>query len=79
MLRNLCQGLTGAILYLALVAPVSAATVTISWNPNPEPDVTNYNVYVRTQFSGRATYRSRKSDELDLPQSSGQRSALLCR
>jgi hypothetical protein len=49
--RNLCQGLTGAIVWLALVAPVSAATVTVRWNPNPEPDVTNYNVYVRTQFS----------------------------
>ncbi len=31
--------------------PVQAATVTLSWNPNPEPDVTNYNVYVRTQFA----------------------------
>ena len=50
LVRSLCQGVTAALLWLALASPVGAATVTISWDPNPEPDVTNYNVYVRTQF-----------------------------
>ena len=50
LVRSLCQGVTAALVWLALASPVGAATVTISWSPNPEPDVTNYNVYVRTQF-----------------------------
>jgi hypothetical protein len=40
--------LIGAVLWLGLAAPVSAATVTLAWDPNPEPDVSNYNVFVRT-------------------------------
>ncbi len=50
LVRNLSQGVTAGLLWLVLASPVGAATVTVSWNPNPEPDVTNYNVYVRTQF-----------------------------
>ena len=49
-LRRFSQGLMAAVLWLALATPVAAATVTLAWDPNPEPDVTNYNVYVRTQF-----------------------------
>jgi hypothetical protein len=37
------------MLWLGLAAPVGAATVTLAWDPNPEPDVTNYNVFVSTQ------------------------------
>jgi hypothetical protein len=40
--------LVGALVWLA-AAPVSAATVTVAWDQNPEPDVFNYNVFVSTQ------------------------------
>ena len=56
LVRRLCQGVTAALMWLALASPVGAATVTISWDPNPEPDVTNYNVYVRTQFGTNNTF-----------------------
>jgi len=39
----------GGLFWLAASSPVTAATVTVAWDPNPEPNVTNYNVYVRTQ------------------------------
>jgi hypothetical protein len=37
-----------AAMLLALAVPASAATVTIAWDANPEPDVTSYNVYIGT-------------------------------
>lgn len=46
--RNVCRDLLTTALWFALAAPATAATVTVSWNQNPEADVTNYNVYVRT-------------------------------
>lgn len=47
---RVCHWLIGAALWLAMAAPVGAATVTLAWDPNPEPSVTNYNVFVRTEF-----------------------------
>jgi len=42
--------ITWSVLVLALwagaISPVAAATVTVMWDPNPEPEVSNYNVYV---------------------------------
>lgn len=35
-----------AAMLLALAVPASAATVTIAWDANPEPDVTSYNVFI---------------------------------
>ena len=46
---SVSRTLMSAALWLAIAAPVHAATVTLAWDPNPEPDVSNYNVYVRTQ------------------------------
>jgi len=48
---------------LALAAPLHATTVTIGWDPNPEPDVTGYivhwgsqsHVYTASQAVGRVT------------------------
>lgn len=40
--------LFGFALWLTLATPAAAATVTVQWDANPEPDVTNYNVFVRT-------------------------------
>ena len=39
----------GTLVWLALAVPASAATVSVRWDANPEPDVTGYNVYVSTQ------------------------------
>ncbi|MCM3881632.1 MAG: FG-GAP-like repeat-containing protein [Vicinamibacterales bacterium] len=44
--------LVGGLLWLAAAAPVSAATVTLAWDPNPETSVNNYNVFVSTQPGG---------------------------
>ncbi len=43
------RNLVGAMLWFAAASPASAATVTVAWDPNPEPNVTNYNVFVSTQ------------------------------
>jgi hypothetical protein len=40
---------SGVVVWLTLVAPAAAATVSVAWNANPEPDITGYNVYVSTQ------------------------------
>jgi hypothetical protein len=37
------------VVWLTLVTPAAAATVSVAWNANPEPDITGYNVYVSTQ------------------------------
>jgi hypothetical protein len=37
------------ILWLATAVPVGAATVSLVWNPNPEPNITGYNLFVSTQ------------------------------
>ena len=42
--------LTSVALWLTIAAPLQAATVTLAWDPNPEPNVTNYNVFVSTHF-----------------------------
>lgn len=47
---KVCRRFIGLALWLSLAAPVSAATVTLAWDPSPETNVTNYNVFVRTQF-----------------------------
>jgi hypothetical protein len=46
---RICRYLLGVTLWLAAAVPVSAATATLAWDQNPEPDVTNYNVFVSTQ------------------------------
>jgi hypothetical protein len=38
--------LLGALLCCLFASTVEAATVTVAWDPNPEPDVNGYNVYV---------------------------------
>jgi hypothetical protein len=40
--------LVGGAIWCAMSVPATAATVTLAWDPNPEPDVNNYNVFVRT-------------------------------
>jgi hypothetical protein len=40
--------LLGGAIWCVLSAPAAAATVTLAWDQNPEPNVNNYNVYVRT-------------------------------
>lgn len=42
--------LVGGLLWLAAATPLSAATVTIQWDPSPSPGVTNYNVFIGTQL-----------------------------
>ena len=46
---KIVRSLAWMFLLLAIAAPVHAATVTLAWDQNPEPNVTNYNVFVRTQ------------------------------
>jgi hypothetical protein len=43
------RSLAGVLVWLALVMPVSAATVSVAWNANPEPDVTGYDLFISTQ------------------------------
>src|SRR5262245_30144311 len=38
--------LSAAVLWLSVASPATAATVTVMWDQNPEPDVNNYNVFV---------------------------------
>ena len=38
------------LLCLLAAAPASGATVTIAWDRSPDPSVTNYNVFVSTQY-----------------------------
>lgn len=45
---RVCRSLV-VMLWLAAASPVAAATVTVAWDPNPEPNITNYNVFVSTQ------------------------------
>ncbi len=46
--RGFGRWLLGGVIWCAMSMPAGAATVTLAWDPNPEPDVNNYNVYVRT-------------------------------
>jgi hypothetical protein len=49
---RVCRNLAGAVLWLAMAAPLSAATVTLAWDANsPGDSVTNYNVAISTQPS----------------------------
>jgi Fibronectin type III domain/FG-GAP-like repeat len=41
--------LSWAAVCLTVATPASAATVSIAWDPNPEPDIIGYNVFVSTQ------------------------------
>ena len=41
--------LSGAAVCLAAAVPVSAATVSVRWDANPEPDIIGYNVFISTQ------------------------------
>jgi len=44
-------GIVAAFAFVAVVA-IGAVSVTVAWNPNPEPDIAGYKVYVGTN-SGR--------------------------
>jgi hypothetical protein len=46
---RVCRYLGALFLWLALAVPAEAhTTVTLAWDPNPEPEVTGYTVYVGT-------------------------------
>jgi FG-GAP-like repeat len=46
---RVCRYVAATCLWVLTAAPVGAATVTIAWDANPEPDVTGYQVCASTQ------------------------------
>jgi hypothetical protein len=46
---RVCLCLAATCLWVLMAAPVGAATVTIAWDANPEPDVAGYQVCASTQ------------------------------